>query len=105
MDAQLNVITLRVSNLEHLVQFYRDDLGVPVEMEGEKYVRFVTAETQFALFPWELLADDVSVSADGSGFSGITLAQVVESKEEIQEVLEVVEAAGGQITKPAQKAE
>lgn len=105
MDAQLNVITLGVSDLERSIQFYRDSLGIPVEMEAENYVRFATGETQLALFPWKLLADDANVSADGSGFSGITLAQVVESEEEIRDVLEEVEAAGGQITKPAQKAE
>lgn len=105
MDAKLDVITLGVQELERSVQFYRDGLGFPVEMEDENYVRFATGETQLALFPQELLADDANVSADERGFPGITLAQVIESEEEIQEVLEEVEAAGGQITKPAQKAE
>jgi hypothetical protein len=105
MDAQLDVITLGVQDLDRSIRFYRDSLDFPVEMEDENYVRFATGETQLALFPWELLADDANISAEGSGFSGITLAQVVESEDEIQEVLEEVEAAGGQITKPAQKAE
>lgn len=105
MKPQIDIITLGVSDLEQSIKFYRDGLGFAVEMEAENYARFAMGDTQLALFPWEMLAHDASVSPERSRFSGITLAQIVESKDDIQEILEEAEAAGGQITKPAQRAE
>lgn len=105
MKPRIDVVTLGVSDLEQSTRFYRDGLGLPVELEDENYVRFATGGAKLALFPWESLADDANVSSEGGGFSGITLAQVVESKREIEQILNQAEAAGGQITKPAQEAE
>lgn len=105
MDPRIDVVTLGVSDLERSVRFYRDGLGLPVEMEDDNYVRFATGETQLALFPREMLARDANVSPGENGVSGVTLAQVVESKEEIEAVLEAAEAAGGRVTRPAQEAE
>lgn len=105
MKPQIDIITLGVSDIEQSIKFYRDGLGFAVETVAENYVRFATNDTQLALFPWEMLAHDATVSPEGSGFSGITLAQIVESIDEIQEMLEEAEAAGGQITKPARRAE
>lgn len=105
MKPRIDIITLGVSDLEQSVKFYRDGLGFPLEMEAENYARFATGSTQIALFPWEMLAHDASVSPEGSGFNGITLAQIVESEDDIHKILEEAEAAGGQITKPGQEAE
>lgn len=105
MTNAIDIITLGVSNLERSTAFYVDGLGFDVEVEAENYVRFATGETELALFPRELLADDANVSSAGGGFSGITLAQIVESEAEIHDVLENAEAAGGRITKPPQAAE
>lgn len=105
MNPQIDIITLGVSDVERSVEFYRDGLGFPIETEAENYARFATGGTQLALFPWELLAHDASVPPDGHGFSGITLAQIVQSADDIQEALDEAEAAGGQITKPPQEAD
>lgn len=105
MNPQLDVITLGVSDLERSTRFYGDGLGLPIELTDENYVRFATGETQLALFPRDLLANDGNVAPEGSGFSGITLAQVVASKEELEDILNVAESAGGEITKPAEEAE
>lgn len=105
MHPRIDIITLGVADFEQSVEFYRDGLGFAIEMEAENYVRFATGETRLALFPREMLAHDGRVSPDGGGFSGITLAQIVDSQADIQGVLDEAEAAGGQITKPLQEAD
>jgi len=56
-----------------------------------------------ALYPRHLLAEDATVSAEGGGFSGVTLAHNVASEREADEVLRQAERAGARIVKPAQK--
>ena len=51
----------------------------------------------------EGLADDVGVSAEGSGFSGFTLAHNVGDEAEVDRVLAEAVEAGGTLVKPAQK--
>ncbi len=58
--------------------------------------------TALALYPWDELAEDARVAADGSGFRGVTLAYNVGSPERVDEVLAEAERAGGEIVKPAQ---
>ena len=55
-----------------------------------------------ALYPWDELAEDATVPADGTGFRGVTLAHNVRSKERVDEVLLEAERAGGMIVKPAE---
>jgi hypothetical protein len=57
-----------------------------------------------ALYPWAALADDAGVSADGTGFRGITLAYNVRSEERVDAVLAEAERAGGAIVGPARLA-
>lgn len=104
MDPHIHIITLGVTDLDRSVRFYRDELGFPVETTAENYVRFATGETQLALYPQELLAEDANVSPDGRGFSGVTLAHIVDSRDEIDRILLEAEHAGGTIVKPAQEA-
>ena len=56
-----------------------------------------------ALYPKHLLAEDATVSAEGSGFTGITIAHNAKSEKEVDEVLAEVEKLGATIVKPAQK--
>jgi len=61
--------------------------------------------TAFALFPWDALAEDARVAADGNGFRGVTLASNVHTEERVDDVLAEAERAGGSIVKPAGRAE
>ncbi|TMK96535.1 MAG: hypothetical protein E6G40_11325, partial [Actinobacteria bacterium] len=61
--------------------------------------------TAFALYPWDLLAEDADVAADGRGFRGVTLAYNVRTEERVDEVLAEAKRAGGSIVKPARRAE
>lgn len=104
MDPRITLVTLGVSDLTESIRFYRDGLGLPMqEREEDCDVAFFPLDgTWLSLYPRELLAEDATVSADGSGFSGITVAHNVSTKEEVDAVLDEAEAAGGRIVKPAQ---
>ncbi|MFN8458873.1 MAG: VOC family protein, partial [Anaerolineae bacterium] len=56
-----------------------------------------------SLYPRDKLAEDAQVSAEGSGFSGITLAYNAKSQAEVDEVLQSVETLGAKIIKKAEK--
>ena len=102
MKPRINIITLGVKDLEESIQFYEHGLGLPrMPFEGDA-VFFELNGTWLALYPWSALAEDATVSDIGEGFRGITLAHNVESKPEVDEVIEQANKAGATILKPAQ---
>lgn len=56
-----------------------------------------------ALYPREKLAEDATVSSDGSGFTGITLAHNVKTKAEVNAVIALAAKAGARIVKKPQQ--
>ncbi|MGC3963761.1 MAG: VOC family protein [Rhodocyclaceae bacterium] len=64
---------------------------------------FELAGAWLSLFPWDELARDAQVTADGSGFRGVTLAHNVGSPEEVDAVLAQAVKAGAKLVKPGQK--
>ncbi len=104
MKPHVAVITLGVRDLKRARSFYSDGLGWPVQQEDYNWVCFLLGDgsSALALYPWEELAADAKVPADGSGFSGVTLAHNVRSKERVDELLVEAERAGGKVVKPAQ---
>jgi len=107
MNAQVSIITLGVRDLGRAKTFYADRLGWPVHAEEGDWVCFILVggSTAFALYPWDLLAEDADVAADGRGFRGVTLAYNVRTEERVDEVLAEAKRAGGSIVKPARRAE
>ena len=105
MDLQITLVTLGVSDLAESIRFYRDGLGLPMQdREDDSDVAFFPLDgTWLSLYPRELLAEDATLTADGSGFSRITIAYNVSTKEEVDSVLDEAEASGGHIVKPAQE--
>jgi len=105
MKAKISLITLGVDDLERAIRFYRDGLGLPqYSFESEGVAFFDLEGTWLGLFPREELAKDIGLpSAEGSGFSGITLAHNVASKEAVDALLEQAATAGGTLVKPAQE--
>jgi uncharacterized glyoxalase superfamily protein PhnB len=57
------------------------------------------------LYPWDSLAGDAGVPADGTGFRGVTLSYVVRDETRVEEVLAEAEKAGAVIVKPAEHAQ
>ncbi len=103
MESRISMITLGVSNLEKSIAFYEQGLGLP-KMDSPPGVAFFTLNgTWLGLYPREELAEDATVSAEGSGFAGVTLAHNVSNESEVESVIDQAVAAGATLVKPPQK--
>jgi uncharacterized protein len=102
LEPRLNIVTLGVKNLDRAVQFYKDGLGWPLSsISGGDFAIFkISTGTALALYPRHLLAKDACVE-DLGGYGGITLAQNVLSKEEVDRALLLAVRAGGTLLKAA----
>ena len=105
MEPRISIITLGVSDLTKSVEFYRDGLGLPLRPGPEEIAFFETKGTWLALYPRESLANDTGLPAEGTGFSGVTLAHNVRSKMEVDALLAQAATVGGTLVKPAQDAD
>lgn len=105
MKSKISLITLGVSNLEKSLRFYRDGLGFPTHdyKEDQDVVFFKLEGSWLSLYPKEKLAEDATVSSSGSGFTGITLAHNVKTKEEVDEVVKQALNAGAKLIKKPQE--
>ena len=100
MDQRVSLITLGVDDVGAARRFY-EALGWECK-EVEETVFVQAGGSSVVLWGREKLADDAGVeNAGAGGFGGITLAQNVRSREEVDAILAVAEAAGARITKPA----
>src|SRR5882757_1845939 len=88
--ARLTMITLGVSNMRASIAFY-EALGFVRKFRatGEVVAFFDTGGTAIGLFPWDQLAQDVTLPERPrpQGFRGVTLAWNCRSTEEVDAVL------------------
>ncbi|WP_267639624.1 VOC family protein [Haloarchaeobius amylolyticus] len=105
MDPRITVVTLGVDDLDAAIEFYRDGLGLPLrDREPDSDIAFFTLTgTWLALYPWDALAEDATVSPDGDGFSGVTLAHNVPDREAVDALLAEAVAAGAELVKEPQE--
>jgi len=100
MNPSISTITLGVRDLDRAIRFYETGLGFPrISFDSDTIAFFNAGGIQLALFPWDDLAKDANVSPDGQGFSGITLAQNVDSSTEVVAIIDQAVAAGGTLVK------
>ena len=103
MEPRISIITLGVSDLPRAVEFYRDGLGLPLLDENTESIAFFKNRgTWLSLYPRESLAADVGIATEDGGFSGVTLAHNVRTREEVDALLDVAVNAGATLVKPAQ---
>ncbi|MFO7644398.1 MAG: VOC family protein [Desulfosarcina sp.] len=103
MKARLSMITLGVRKLDAAVEFYEKGLGF-TRMESSPEVAFFTLNgTWLSLYGREALAEDATVSHEGSGFESFTLAHNVHSEEQVDEVVSQAVEAGATLVKKPQK--
>jgi predicted lactoylglutathione lyase len=104
MEQRITLITLGVADLARSQDFYQR-LGWRSSMsQSEGIVFFQAGGMALALYPRDELATDANVSAEGDGFSGMTLAYNTRSREEVDAVLAEASDAGAKILKPAKEA-
>jgi catechol 2,3-dioxygenase-like lactoylglutathione lyase family enzyme len=102
MKPKISLITLGVRDLDRMIAFYRDGLGLPLNnyKPGDDMVMFRLEGTWLGLFPRDELAKDATISAEGSGFSGVVIAHNEPSKEGVDRVFAEALAAGATAVKP-----
>lgn len=105
MKAKISMITLGVDDLQRATAFYRDGLGLPqFEFDSDGVTFFDLEGTWLGLFPRTELARDIGLpSAEGNGFSGVTLAHNLASKASVDALLMQAVDAGAKLIKPAQE--
>jgi uncharacterized protein len=101
---RLTVITLGVSDMRASIAFY-EALGFARKFRatGEVVAFFDTGGIVLGLFPWDQLAQDVTLPDNPrpQAFRGTTLAWNCRSTEEVDAVLDFAIAQGASLLKPA----
>jgi predicted lactoylglutathione lyase len=100
MKQSVSLITLGVSDYEGAKSFYAT-LGWSPALEIEETAFYQANSVVLVLWSREKLAADTGVADDGAGWSGITLAHNVASRQEVDDLLERALTAGGTITREA----
>jgi catechol 2,3-dioxygenase-like lactoylglutathione lyase family enzyme len=97
------MITLGVSDLEASIRFYHEGLGFP-RMESSPDIAFFTLQGSWlGLYDRKSLAEDATVSPEGNGFTGFTLAHNVASESEVDQTMKQAVSAGATLVKSPQK--
>ena len=103
MEQRISIVTLGVKDLVRSREFY-ERLGWRRSGNAEGIVFFQAGGIALALYLRSELAKDANVSADGSGFGGVTIAYNTRSREEVDAILAEAVRAGAKLLKPAQEA-
>jgi catechol 2,3-dioxygenase-like lactoylglutathione lyase family enzyme len=104
MEPRLSIVTLGVADLARARAFYTQVLGwKPAPASGGDIVFFQAGGVVLGLYPRALLAREAQLPDPGTtGFRGVTLAQNVRTRDEVDRVLAEIAARGGRILTPAQ---
>jgi uncharacterized protein len=101
---RLTVITLGVEDMRRSIAFY-EALGFARKFRatGEVVAFFETGASVIGLFPWDQLAQDVTLpdKPRPQSFRGVTLAWNCRSIAEVDAVLDFVISKGASLIKPA----
>lgn len=104
MRQTISFITLGVRDLARSRRFYQA-LGWRESSGSQAAVAFYqVGSVAFALFGRDDLADDATVSAQGSGFTGFTLAHNVATEAAVDATLAEAVAAGATLVRSGEKA-
>lgn len=108
MKPKITVLTLGVSDLDKSVQFYRDGLGLYTEgIVGKEFengaVAFFDLQNglKLALWPRKSISFDTKIPQHSISATEFTIGHNVNSKEEVDAVMEEAKKAGAAIIKSA----
>jgi predicted lactoylglutathione lyase len=113
VEPRVDVITLAVDDLERALRFYRDGLGFDSRgvigtqwTDEESGANGAIAVFKFesglllSLYPRSDLAKDAAIPAGPARPGEFSLGQLVQSRAEVDELIEKAEAAGAAVTTP-----
>ena len=102
MALQVTAIMLGVKDLARSKKFYGEGLGRTIDKDYPTFVSVSLGDgSSLALYEREAAAQDAGVSAEGSGFTGISFHYIVTSRQTVDEVIATAVAAGGEVVKAA----
>ncbi len=102
MEQRISLVTLGVADVARARAFY-ERLGWRGQ-EVEETVFFQAGGLALVLWGRDRLAEDAGVTDPGDdGFGGLTLAQNVRSRAEVDAILADAAAAGATVTRPARE--
>jgi catechol 2,3-dioxygenase-like lactoylglutathione lyase family enzyme len=100
-------ITIGVADMSRAKKFYKDGLGLPVKKAfGNKFVMFSGEgeRSDLGMYKREALAQDAAVSPEGAGFRGFSITHLVDTTQQVDDLLARAAEAGGTIIKAANRA-
>ncbi|MCY0964070.1 VOC family protein [Parathalassolituus penaei] len=108
MKPRITLITLGVSDLQTSLRFYRDGLGFPTDgIIGQEFeygaVVFIDLQPglRLALWPRTSIAHDTGLALGEPCPTGLTIGHNVDSKTEVDAVMERAQNAGANLLKSA----
>lgn len=108
MKPRITVITIGVDDLEKSLAFYRDGLGLPTQgIIGKEFehgaVAFFDLQLGVKLAIWARnnIAHDANIPETARSATEFTIGHNVNSKKEVDAVMEQAKRAGAGIVKPA----
>lgn len=102
MEPRLSLVTLGVADIATARAFY-ERLGWRASSASNESVTFFQlGGLALGLFGRGALAADANIQDTAHGFGGFSLAQNLQSKEAVDQLLHEAECAGARIVKPAQ---
>jgi catechol 2,3-dioxygenase-like lactoylglutathione lyase family enzyme len=109
MKPRISVITIGVDDLERALLFYRDGLGLKTDgIVGKEFengaVAFFDLQSglKLAIWPRKSISHDSGLALSSPSSTEFTLGHNVNSKAEVDAVMEQAKNAGAVIIKPAQ---
>jgi uncharacterized protein len=100
---QVTTIMLGVKDLARSKKFYGEGMGSTIDKDYPAFVSVSLGDgsSSLALYEREAAAQDAGVSAEGSGFTGVSFHYIVTAKQTVDEVIASAVAAGGEVVKAA----
>ena len=103
MSLEVTAIMIGVKDLDRSKNFYAEGLGAAIDKDYPNFVEFNLGDgsSSLALYEWAAAAQDAGVSAEGSGFRGVSFHYIVSTSEAVDELMSNAVAAGGAVVKEA----
>lgn len=100
MNPKISLVTLGVADVQRAKQFYRDGLGLPLEVDEAEVGMFRMEGAWLAVYDAEALAAETG-RPSGGPHGGFSLAHNVGTRTEVDAVIAAAVAAGGAVVTPA----